>query len=79
MTVPQESVAVASAKVTTAEQFPASLDTLILSGQVITGAVVSTIVKVAVVVVVLAQASVAVKVTSSVPVAPQVSLKPVLS
>ena len=78
MALPQESVAVAAAKVTTAEQFPASLGTVILSGQVITGAVVSSIVKVAVVVVVLSQASVAVKITCSVPVAPQVSLKPVL-
>ena len=79
MTLPQESVAVAAAKVTTAEQFPASLDTLILSGQVITGAVESSMVKVAVVVVSFPQASVAVKVTSSNPVAPQASLKPVLS
>ncbi len=48
-------------------------------GQPITGAVVSSVVKVAVVELKFPQASVAVKVTVSVPVAPQASLRPVLS
>ena len=77
VTVPQASLMAGMAMVTVAKDCPASAVKLMFVGQVKAGAVLSSMVKVALVVVAFPQASVAVKITVAAPVAPQRSLNAV--